>query len=149
MRSWQIFHFARKHLGRSRLYALFGRKNARAVDLWCEDPRFTGKSEDAYDPLRGIKSLIDDLDDHGHTSVVRAAIGFLKAGTSLEDEYAPHVSDLLPTMSEEKLADFHAVAEFQAAIDRCEDRQEVEAKKREAIEELERTFAKYQKDCGQ
>ena len=148
MQSWQIFHFCRKHLGRSCLYAIFGRKNARTVDYWCENPRFTSKPECASDPISGLKCLIDELDDKGHTSVVRAMIAYFKSGTSLEEDPDPAVSDLLPTMTEEKLADFRAVAEFQDAIDKCLDRAEVDARKLVAIEEIERTFAKYLEECG-
>lgn len=147
MKSWQIFHFTRKHLGRSVLYAIFGKKNARTVDYWCEDPRYTDKPDSASDPILWVKNLLDTLDDHGYTHVVRAAISFFKTGTSLEDEYAPVVDDLLPTMDAEKLADFHAVARFQEAIDRGADCQEVDALKQAAIEEVERTFAKYQEIC--
>lgn len=147
MQSWQIFHFARKHLGRGALYAIFGRKNARTVDYWCENPRFTGKPEIASDPILWVKNLLDTLDDHGYTPVVRAAIAFFKSGTSLEEGYAPAVDDLLPTLDAEKLADFHAVAKFQAAIDRCDDCQVVASLKQAAIEEVERTFAKYQEVC--
>lgn len=143
MKSWQIFHYARKHLGSGILYALFGKKNARTIDFWCQDPRTTGKPEDASDAIYGVKLLLDKLDDHGHTSVVRSAIAFFKSGTSLEDEYCPSVSDLLPSIAEEKLADFHRVAEFQAAIDSGAGSLEIEAKKRAAIEEIERTWAKY------
>lgn len=147
MKSWQIFHYARKHLGSGVLYAIFGKKNARTVDYWCQDPRTTGKEEDASDAICGVKLLLDKLDDLGHTSVVRAAVAFFKSGTSLEEDYHPSVSDLLPSIAEEKLADFHKVAEFQAAIDRGEGRIEVGVKKQAAIEEIERTWAKYLEFC--
>ncbi len=147
MKSWQIFHFARKRLGSGRLYAIFGKKNARTVDYWCQDPNVTGKPDGASDPIQGVKRLLDELDDHGYTPVVRAAIAFFRSGTSLEENYTPAVADLLPSMSEEKLADFHSVADFQAAIDRGDTCQDVEAKKRAALEEIERTFAKYLEGC--
>ena len=148
MHSWQVFHFARKYLGRSVLYAVFGKKNARAVDYWCEDPKYTDKAEQAYDPIKGVKELLSPLDDHGHTAVVRACLDYLCEGTSLEEAAAnPGVCELLPTLSEEKLADYTCLAEFQAAITRCDSYQEVNALKNGAIEEIERTFAKYIKDC--
>jgi hypothetical protein len=147
MQSWQVFHFARKYLGRSVLYAVFGKKNARSVDYWCEDPKYTDKAEQAYDPIKGVKELLSTLDDQGHTAAVRACLDYLRAGTSLEEETVPVVTELLPTLSEEKLADYTCLAEFQAAITRCESCQEVNARKKAAIEEIERTFAKYIKDC--
>jgi hypothetical protein len=148
MRSWQVMHFARKHLGRSALYAIFGKKNARTVDFWCEDPKFTGKEERAFDPIQGVKDLLESLDDQGHTSVVRSTIDFLREGTSLEEDCSPALSELLPTLAEEKLADYTMLAVFQAAICRCAPRTEVESLKKDAIEEIERTFAKYLEDCS-
>lgn len=147
MRSWQVFHFARKHLGRSALYAIFGKKNGRTVDYWCEDPKYTGKEERAFDPIQGVKDLLEALDDHGHTGVVRACLDYLRAGTSLEEESSPVVTELLPTLAEEKLADFTCLAEFQAAIARCGSYPEVAALKKAALEEIERTFAKYIEEC--
>jgi hypothetical protein len=146
MRSWQVMHFARKHLGRSALYSIFGKKNGRTVDYWCEDPKYTGKEEHAFDPIQGVKDLLESLDDQGHTSVVRACLDFLRAGTSLEEEFSPSVTDLLPTLAEEKLADYTCLAEFQAGIYRCDSYTEVDRLKRAAIEEIERTFAKYRED---
>lgn len=144
MQSWQVLHFARKHLGRSALYVIFGRKNARTVDYWCEDPKYTGKEERAFDPIQGVKDLLETLDDHGHTSVVRACLDFLRSGTSLaEDCASPVVTELLPTMAEEELADYTCLAEFQAAINAAAPVKEVLALKYRAMDEIERTYAKY------
>lgn len=148
MQSWQVLHFFRKHLGRSALYAIFGKKNARTVDYWCEDPKYTGKSERAFDPIQGVKDLLEMLDDHGHTATVRACLDFLRSGTSLDEGCSPEVSDLLPTLTEEELADYTCLADFQAAIHRCAPYEEVNALKKSAIEEIERTFAKYKEICG-
>ncbi len=149
MRSWQVMHFARKHLGRSALYAIFGKKNARTVDFWCEDPKFTGKEERAFDPIQGVKDLLETLDDHGHTSVVRACLDFLREGTSLEESAStPVVTELLPTLTEEELADYTLLAQFQAAVNRGAPYHEVNSLKLAVIEEIERTFAKYREDRG-
>lgn len=149
MRSWQVMHFARKHLGRSAMYAIFGKKNARTVDYWCEDPKFTGKEERAFDPIQGVKDLLETLDDHGHTSVVRSCLDFLREGTSLEESASsPSITELLPTLVEEELEDYTCLAEFQAAINRCAPYEEVNTLKIGVLEEIERTFAKYREDCG-
>lgn len=146
MQSWQFFHFVRKHLGRSVLYSIFGKKNARAVDYWCENPKFTAKAEKAYDPLQGVKDTIDLLDDHGHCDVVRAVLVYLAAGTSCELGNDPEINDLLPTVSDEILADFRAVAVLQSAIENCKHIDDVEQCKLEAIAEIERTVARYRQE---
>lgn len=146
MKSWQIFHYARKHLHRSALYSIFGKKNARTVDYWCENPKFTNKPEDAYDPLQGCKELLEVLDDQGHCAVVRSAISFLISGTSLECGINPEVIDTLPTITDEILADYRSVAAMQSAIESGLHPDEIAALKRAAISEIERTFAKYKGD---
>lgn len=146
MQSWQIMHYARKYLGRSALYVIFGRKNARAVDYWCEDPRFTAKDEGAFDPIRGVKDLLGMLDDQGHCAAVRACIDYLCKDTSVECGVEPIVKDVLPTITEEILADYKAVAGLQAAIEAGESIEVVNDLKYTAIDELHRTVAKYIKD---
>lgn len=145
MQSWRVFHYARKHLGRGVLYSIFGRRHARTVDLWCEDPRFTGKEEKAFDPIQGLKDLLDLLDDQGHCGTVRACLSYLAAGTAcatIQEE----IIDPLPTIGEEILADFRAVANLQAAIERDKGLEAVLLAKREAIAEIERTVARYRKE---
>lgn len=146
MQSWQVFHFARKHLSRSVLYAIFGKKNARAVDYWCEDPRYTAKLEGAYDPIQGVKSLLETLDDHGHCGVVRSALSYLAAGTSADSGDVQKIVEPMSCISQEILADFRAVAELQRAIEAKLDLAGVEHLLLEAVAELERTVACYQKD---
>ena len=144
MQSWQIFHFARKHLGSSVLYAIFGKKNARAIDFWAQDPRYTNKADGAYDPIRGIKTLIETLDDHGHEDVVRSTLSYISeetsAATSTEES---KLTDLQPTIAEEIVRDYKAVSELQDAIENEADMDIVDALKEEAIDEIARTVALY------
>jgi len=146
MQSWQVFHCARKHLGRSVLYNIFGKRHARTVDLWCQDPRFTDKDAVSYDPLQGLRDLLSLLDDHGHVPVVRAALQYIAAGTSVECDHSGDCSDLLPTMAEEILADFRAVADLQRGIEAGMAAHAVNQLKAAAINEIERTVALYLKD---
>lgn len=146
MRSWQIFYYARKYLGRSALYAIFGRKNARSVDYWCEDPKYTSKPETAYDPLQGIKYLLKELDDHGHSPVVRSALKYITSETSTAIDGECEFGELLPTVTEEILADFRVVASLQRAIENELDVEKVAAIKEMAVAEIERTYARYLKD---
>lgn len=146
LQSWQVFHFARKHLTRSTLYAIFGKKNARAVDYWCEDPRYTTKLDGAYDPIQGVKSLLETLDDQGHCGVVRSAIAYMASGTSAGSDEVPEIVEPMPRLSDEILADFRAVAELQRAIEAKCDIAGVEHLLLDAIAELERTVACYHKE---
>jgi hypothetical protein len=147
MQSWQVFHFARKHLTRSFLYTIFGKKNARAVDYWCENPRHTAKPEGAYDPIQGVKALISELDDRGHCGVVRAAIAYIAEGTSCAFNHQEQkIVEPLSSLSEEILADFRAVSDLQRAIEAEDDIEAIEYYKLEAIAEIERTVALYRKE---
>ena len=146
MQSWQIFHFARKHLNRSTLYAIFGKKNARAVDYWCEDPRYTAKVDGAYDPISGVKSMLETLDDQGHCGVVRSAIAYLCSSTSVQCDHKQEIVEPMSSLADEILADYRAVAELQKAIESQCDIAGVEHLLLEAVAELERTVALYRKD---
>lgn len=146
LQSWQIFHFSRKHLGSSLLYTIFGRKNARAIDYWCQDPKFTAKADGAYDPIQGIKALVESLDDRGHCGVVRATMAYLSEGTSCSIDHDQKIIEPQATISAEILSDYRAVAEMQQAIEQGSDVIMVEKLLQEAIAELERTFARYKQD---
>lgn len=143
MQSWQVFHFARKYLGRSALYVIFGKKNGRAVEYWCEDPKTTDKPSGAYDPIQGVKNLLTALDDQGHCGVVRSCLEYLAAGTSAGCGQRPEIIEPLPTVNEEILADYSAVGEMHRAIAGDATPHTVLALKNEAIAEIERTYAKY------
>jgi hypothetical protein len=146
MQSWQVFHYARKHLSASKLYAIFGKKNARAVDYWCENPDYTARLQEAYDPIRGVKRLLESLDDHGHCAVVKSTLSYLSSGTSACCDLAPQVEQLRDTIAEEILADYSAVAALQNAIENSHNIASIQQKKAAAISEIERTVAHYLKD---
>ena len=145
MQSWQIFYFARKHLGREELYEIFGRKNARVVDYWSQDPGCTDKPDAAYDPIRGLKNLLERLDDMSHFGVVRATVAYLLSGTSM-DCGEPLLVELLPTIEQEQLADYRALGVLQNGIEDGLSCMEIDALKAAAIAEIERTVAKYKED---
>lgn len=147
MQSWRVFFYARKYLGRSVLYSIFGKRHARTVDLWCEDPRFTGKDERAFDPIQGVRDLLQLLDDSGHCGVVKSCIAYLVSGTSAE--CGINVDGIVepgPSITEEILADYRAVAELQAGIEAGHHPDRIQDLKAEAIAEIERTYARYLKD---
>lgn len=147
MQSWQVFSFARKHLGSPLLNTIFGKKNARKIDYWCQDPRYTNKPEGSYDPINGVKRLLAVLDDYGHDSIIRSAVNYMTADTSAASSMAePALADLQPTLTEEILRDYKAVADLQRAIEDGENIDLVDALKDEAIDEIARTVALYRKE---
>ena len=146
MQSWQFFHYVRKHLGRSVLYAIFSKRHARTVDLWCQDPRFTDKEALSYDPLQGLRDLFSILDDHGHVPIVRSALQCLASGTSVDCDYRGDHADPLPPMAEEILADYRAVGDLQRGIEAGMAAHAVNQLLAAAINELQRTVAKYLQD---
>jgi hypothetical protein len=148
MQSWRIFHYARKYLGRTTLYSLFGHRHARTVDLWCEDPTTTAKVDGASDPVRAIRNMLWKLDDQGHVDICRAALSYMASGTSVECGEAQAIVELRATVSDEILADYRAVSLMQEAIEEREHPDMVISLKQEAIREIERTFAKYCKEYG-
>lgn len=146
LQSWRFFFYSRKYLGRSVLYRIFGKRHARTVDGWCEDPRFTDKEDGAFDPIQGVRELLSLLDDHGHCGVVRSCISYLTAGTSVDCAVDDDLIETKPTIGEEILADYRAVAAMQSAIESGLHPDEISALKSAALSEIERTYAKYRKD---
>lgn len=149
MKSWQVFGYARKHLGASALYAIFGKKNSRNVDYWCQDPLYTSRPDNSYDPIKGVKLLLEKLDDTQHCHVVRSTLAYLGSGTSScceFDDIDPEVVPLKETIGEEILADFRAVSALQTAIEAGHNETSIVRLKADAIAEIERTVALYLKD---
>lgn len=125
------------------LYRIFGTRNARTVNLWCEDPKCTAREDGAYDPISGVKALFDELDSYGHVGVVRSCITYLVSDTSVGVNGELELVEPRPTIAEEILLDYKAVAELQAAIDAAREAEHIVVLKNAAIAEIERTVAKY------
>lgn len=141
LQTWQIWHGFKKHLGESLLMQVLGKKNARTIRLYSQDPRFT--EDRCKDPLESLHIIFSEADEIGRGDLARKAIAYLE--TALEDgraDISPAVQ-LLPTMDAEKLADYQKVAAFQKAIDDGDDIDIVETLMKEAKDEIERTYAKY------
>ena len=146
MKSWQIFHFFRKHIGSEVLYSIFGTKNSRTVDYWCQDPMYTAKPATAYDPIKGVKKTMEMLDSFGHIGIVRACRAYIFSRTSIACDIEPQIIEPQATINEEILLDYTAVGELHAAIKAGADPDEIDAFKDAALAEIERTSAKYRKD---
>lgn len=141
LQTWQIWHGFKKHLGESLLMQVLGKKNARTIRLYSQDPRFT--EDRCKDPLESLHIIFSEADEIGRGDLARKAIAYLE--TALEDgrtDISP-AAQLLPTMDAEKLADYQKVAAFQKAIDDGDDIDLVETLMKEAKDEIERTYAKY------
>ncbi|KGO32802.1 hypothetical protein JT06_18275 [Desulfobulbus sp. Tol-SR] len=108
----------------------------------------TGKNEDASDPVKAIRNMLWKLDDQGHVDICRAALNYMASGTSVICGEEQEIVELRPTVSEELLADYRAVAMMQEAIEDHEHPDMVLSLKQEAISEIERTYARYRKDFG-
>lgn len=138
--TWQIWSGLKGTLTESFLMQVMGKKNARTIRLYSQDPR---TSEDrCKDPLEALHIIFSEADLLGRGDLARKAIGYLQ--TALDDsEEVKAPKALLPTLDAEKLADFQSVAAFQRGIDEGLDADLIEVLLLEAKEELDRTFAKH------
>lgn len=145
LQTWQIFHAARKHLSPERVTKIFGKKNARSAYTWAQDPVTT--EDRCKDPIEALHTMMLELDAIGRGDVARAVIEFLR--TAVDGESCScAVKEVLPTIEQELLADYQALASFQRAVEACEDVDIVDALRVGAIEEIDRTHAKYLQDCA-
>jgi len=145
LQSWQIFHTARRHLTPERVIAIFGKKNARSAYTWAQDPVTT--ADRCKDPIEALHTMMSELDAIGRGDAARAVLDYLR--TALHDEYntsAP-VQDLLPTIEHELLADYTALASYQRAVESCEELDLVDTLRKAAVDEINRTHAKYLQAC--
>lgn len=141
LQTWQIWHGFKKHLGESLLMQVLGKKNARTIRLYSQDPRFT--EDRCKDPLESLHIIFSEADEIGRGDLARKAIDYLLTAIGDHNYDLTPASQLLPTMDAEKLADYQKVAAFQKAIDDGADADLVETLMNEAKDEIERTYAKY------
>jgi len=144
LQPWQVFHIARKHLGPGSIAKVFGKSNVRSAYDWAQDPLTTQKR--CRSPLEALHHMFQLLDEIGLGYVARASIAYLQ--TAIEPDELHNIQEPLPTIEQEILADYSAVASLQRAVEACEEVDLVDTLKQEAIDEIERTYAKYLKDCA-
>lgn len=141
MQPWQVFHAAIKAIGADNVARIFNREKRSAYN-WGQDPACTEVR--CKSPLELLHTLFERLDAMGYGYVCRSAIGYLE--TAIDQDAV--CSDLVPlklTITEEILADYGAVSTLQRAIECGEPIERVKELKRGAIDEIERTVAKYSK----
>lgn len=143
LETWQIWHAFKKTLGEPFLMHVLGKKNARTIRLYSQDPTYT--EDRSKDPLESLHAIFSAADEIGRGDLPRKALGYLATAVGESSYDMPAVNQLLPALAEEKLADYQKLAAFQKAIDDGSDVDLVEVLMNEAKEEIERTFAKYLK----
>lgn len=139
MQPWQVFHSARKYIGAENVARIFN-KEKRSAYNWGQDPAYT--EHRCKNPLELLHALFVKMDDVGIGYVARAAIRYLESAVD-DDTELEDIRCTLPTISEEILADYGAVAALQQAIDAGEPLEVVKLRAAAAINEIERTIAKY------
>ncbi len=114
LETWQIWHAMRKTLGDSFIMSVLGRRNARTIRMYAQDPRFT--VDRCKDPIEALAILFDELATYGRADIAELAIGHMRQAITGHDNL-PCPDQLKSTMDAEVVADFQAVAELKAAID--------------------------------
>ena len=141
--AWQVFAASFKALGRAKVAVCLGVTESTAYQYGA-NPTTTGEKR-CRNPLERLHSLLYELDMWGRGDVCRDAINYLR--TAFEDAEPRPVVELKPTMSEEELADYQEVSAIHSAIERRESFDLVCARAESAKSEIDRTVAKYRKDC--
>jgi len=144
MQPWQVFHAARKTLGANVVARVFNRE-IRSAHNWAQDPAHTECR--CKSPLELMHTLFERMDASGIGYVARAGIRYLESAVD-DDVEVGDIQEPLPTLTEEILADYSAVAALQWAVDSGAGLDEVKHIAAEAIGEIERTVAKYAEVLG-
>ncbi len=142
MQPWQVFQAARKYLGSNTVARIFG-KEIRSAYNWAQDPAFTQCR--CRSPLELLHTLFERMDAAGIGYVARAGIEYLSSAIDPAMQ-VDSIKEPLPTIHEEILADYSAVSKLQQAIEAGADLETVNDLKKEAVEEIERTVARYARD---
>lgn len=146
MQPWQIFHGANKYLGPEKVARIWN-KEKRSAYNWAQDPAYT--EHRCQNPLELLHITFAKMDDAGIGYIARAGIRYLE--TAIEPDALlndPESLDTMPTITEEVLADFAAVAALHAAINRESDLASIKLAAAAAIAEIERTVAKVAQERG-
>ena len=144
MKPWQVFSAARKHLGAEVVARIFNRE-IRSAHNWGQDPTYTQCR--CRNPLELLYVLFERMDTVGLGYVVRAALQYL--GGALDQNSGQETGAIkatLPTIQQEILADYTKVAALHAGVEAGLSVEEIMYRKQEAIDEIERTVAKYIED---
>lgn len=144
MQPWQVFHAGIRTLGVNMVARIFNRKIRSAYD-WAQDPSYTECR--CKSPLELLHTYFERLADSGREYVVEAAIQYLRTSIDHGERSCPIVEPL-PTMNEEILADYSAVATLQQAIGCGRQTSEIMDLAVEAKAEIDRTVALYVRDHG-
>lgn len=139
MQPWQVFNVARKAMGAAMVARIFNRSIRSAHD-WAQDPTCTEVR--CKSPLELLHTLFERMDAIGYGYAARAAIRYLETAAD-QDVAVGAVPLVMDTMEQEILADYAAVAALQRAIDAGEPIPVVHELKHEAMDEIDRTYAKY------
>ncbi len=141
--TWQLWNATLKTLGADILAALLGVNKSMAYE-YAKNPNTTGPKR-CRDKAEQMHAVLSELAFWGREDVCRGFVDYFRS--AYEDVTPNPVGELKPTMNEEILADYQSVASLQAAIDRCDEIDIVEALTNAAKEDIDRTYAKYLKDC--
>ncbi len=145
LETWQIWHAMRKTLGDSFVMTVLGRKNARIIRMYAQDPRCT--ADRCKDPIEALAILFNELDTYGRRDIAELAIKHLQLSIG-DTSFTPSPTALKPTIEEELLADYTSVSVLQAAINNDLGEKIVRDAMMDAVHEIERTYAKYVDEHG-
>lgn len=141
LETWQIWHALKRSLGESFLMAVMGKKNARTIRLYSQDPR---TSEDrCKDPLEALHIIFSEADEIGRGDLAKKAIDYLLSALSEHPYDLPAINSLLPTQDAENLEDYRTLNAFHEAMNNGADADLAETLLNESIEAQRRSFAKY------
>ena len=144
---WQFWNGAKQTLSESGVCAIWGRRNARLIRWYCQNPAY---SEDRpRDPLERLFLLFKELVIMGRADLVKMV---LKRLSMALDEKLAHelfeLDDIKPTINQEILCDYRAISELQDAIEDGESPETVRIYAEKAKAEIDRTLAKYLQEQG-
>lgn len=72
----------KKTLGESVIFRVYGKRDARIVRMWAQDPRCT--QDRCHDPIQNLHALLEMMDEIGRGDVARKVIDHLQTAMDAE-----------------------------------------------------------------
>lgn len=141
--SWEVFLWARQHLGITTLTKIFNIGTTQAY-RYCTNPRFDHEST-RRNPIDNLKILFEEMREQGGDEVIKAALNDM---ASVINHRVQPVSQCQPdkqTMEEECLDDYPGIVKLHDLIQKQADISLVHAQADQVKREISETVELYRK----
>ncbi len=139
MKSWQVYDAARKVL-KTKIYEIYGNRNARMIDYWAQDPDFS--ADHKRNPIDRLEMLLSYLTETGRRDVALSVLRILAGKIDCVIEERKEAIPDRDTLLGEIVDDMPCLVTYQEALE-GDDLEEVDRAEAELQRELAENRVKF------